>query len=109
MAGKDDDFLSENFTPPSDAGSADDIVAVFPGMAESSAALEARERAYFADPLNSLPVPFEESEAGECDPLAPHEIQMIETFNARYGVNFTENDWRALHGYPPLTEKEITS
>jgi hypothetical protein len=44
MAGKDDDFLSENFSPPSDAGSGDDIVAVFPGIAGNSGALESRER-----------------------------------------------------------------
>src|SRR4051812_30431044 len=102
---KDADFLSEMLAPRADVGT-DNIVAVFPGTAVSSAALEARERAYFADPLNHLPVVFVEEQTGDADPLAQHELEMIDAFNARFGVNFTEADWRVLHGFPPATEKE---
>src|SRR4051794_17270663 len=102
---KDDDFLSKMLAPPADIGT-DAIIACFPGMAASSAEIEERERRYFADPFTYLPLPFEEAE-GECDPLGPHELKMIADFNARFGVAFTEADWRTLNNYPALpTQKE---
>jgi hypothetical protein len=104
---KDDDFLSDMLSPPGPVGT-DNLVACFPGLnPDGSKGVEARERAYFANPLNHLPIPFEEA-GGECDALAPHELEMIAAFNVRYGVAFSENDWRALNGYEPLplTEKE---
>jgi hypothetical protein len=98
------DFL-DAITDDSKAPGNDRIIAVFPGMARSIAEHEAFARRCQTDPEASLPTAFID-EAGNLEPLNRAELETLAAFNVSYGENWSESDWRALHGYPPLEQEK---